>query len=319
MTKRSPVILLGNGPNRLEDRVGNPSWDALMRDLAARTGHSAFQTGRKPLPLAFEEVLGRAARVSEITEADLKDHVAGVARRVHPNWFHDSIASLPVSEVLTTNYDYTLLPEYSGVEVTPGSTETKYSLFRRHRARGQWVWYIHGEASAPDTLLLGHDHYVRYSGRIQEYLRQSEGVADPEKWKVSTATSPLSAGISEFETLEPTPSGYPRYSWVDLFLTREMHIVGLGLDFSEIILWWLLTVRARREEQRKHGTKKEFNPDGPVVWWECGKDANEPSYADRREVAEALGVETRFVPIGPQGYPEAYRQILANLSARIST
>jgi hypothetical protein len=34
-------------------------------------------------------------------------------------------------------------------------------------------------------------------------------------------------------------------SWIDLFFTKDIYIFGLGLDFVESDLWWLLTYRAR--------------------------------------------------------------------------
>lgn len=34
-------------------------------------------------------------------------------------------------------------------------------------------------------------------------------------------------------------------SWIDLFFTKGVYIFGLGLDFVESDLWWLLTYRAR--------------------------------------------------------------------------
>lgn len=34
-------------------------------------------------------------------------------------------------------------------------------------------------------------------------------------------------------------------SWIDAFFYMNVHIIGLGLDFSEIDLWWLLTRCAR--------------------------------------------------------------------------
>lgn len=265
--KDSPILLVGNGPSRLERRVGSPSWDKLMHDLASSTGHKAFNPGRKPLPLAFEEVLARAAQRSGVQEGDLKRRVAEVAREVQPNWLHKDLQALPVSDILTTNYDYALTLSYStGHSITPGSTETKYSLFRTQQHHNKRVWHMHGEAAAPDTLLLGHDHYVRYSGRIQEYLRPTtRGIAEPEKWTVSSAVSPLAAGVDDYQQLEPSSQGYPRYSWVDLFLTRELHILGLGMDFSEVIIWWLLAVRARREEQEKHGLKSaQLRHPGPL-------------------------------------------------------
>lgn len=314
---RPILLLIGNGPNRLEHQLGSPSWDELMKDLAKSTGYKAFNTGSKPLPLAFEEVLGRAASLSGVGEDHLKARVAEVARRVKGNWFHSTIRELPVSDILTTNYDYALTETDSPSDIVPGSTETKYSLFRRQKFSGTTVWHIHGEATAPDTLLLGHDHYVRYSGRVQQYLRPTTGgVSEPEAWRVSDAVSPLAAGMSDFEALEPTPKGYPRYSWVDLFLTRELHIMGLGMDFSEIILWWLLTIRARREEQEKHGLGVELQRQGSVTWWECGPDKIEASYSDRREVAEALGVRTRFYETPGRDYASAYRRMLGDLKAQ---
>lgn len=316
-----PILLVGNGPNRLEGRVGSPSWDQLMEDLAKRTGHRGFNTGSKPLPLAFEEVLSRAARGSLVGEDQLKERVAEVAHQVTGNWFHNALRELPITDILTTNYDYALSSPDPSVEVIAGSTETKYSLFRRQGGQGrQTVWHIHGEAAAPETILLGHDHYVRYSGRIQEYLRPSTGgIPDPESWRVTDAVSPLSAGIADFEALEPTPKGYPRYSWVDLFLARELHIVGLSMHFSEIVLWWLLTVRARREEQQKHGLEEELQQQGGVVWWESGPDRSEQSYSDRRDVAEALGVDARFYATGDGDYSTAYRHILEDLKRELSS
>ncbi len=35
-------------------------------------------------------------------------------------------------------------------------------------------------------------------------------------------------------------------SWVDLFFTTDVHILGLGLGVVEMHLWWVLTYRARQ-------------------------------------------------------------------------
>jgi hypothetical protein len=34
-------------------------------------------------------------------------------------------------------------------------------------------------------------------------------------------------------------------SWIDLFFSTNVHIIGLSLDYSETDLWWLLNKRAR--------------------------------------------------------------------------
>ena len=144
IARAKPVLLVGNGPNRLEGRAGSPSWDQLMRDLALKSGLKAFNTGRKPLPLAFEEVLARGATTSGLREHEVKQRVAEVARDVQPNWIHELIQALPVYDILTTNYDYSLFAGPSITGLTAGSTETKYSLFRRSEYPSLDVWHIHG-------------------------------------------------------------------------------------------------------------------------------------------------------------------------------
>lgn len=178
---------------------------------------------------------------------------------------------------------------------------------------------MHGEASAPETLLLGHDHYVRYCGRIQEYLRPSAGgFPSPEEWKVSIAQSPLFAGVQTLESLLFSKTGQPRYSWVDLFLTRDLHIVGLGLHFSEIIIWWLLTVRARREEQESYAVEGTVRPERRAIWYECGPDPEVEAYVDRKEVAEALGVQTKYFRTKTGDYAVAYQEMLLELESDLS-
>ena len=88
--------------------------------------------------------------------------------------------------------------------------------------------------------------------------------------------------------------------------------------FSETVLWWLLTIRARREEQREHGLEKELRRQGRVTWWECGLDEQDPAYSDRRDVAQALGVETRFYTAPGEDYSSDYRQLLEDLKETLS-
>ena len=41
-------------------------------------------------------------------------------------------------------------------------------------------------------------------------------------------------------------------SWIDLFFTHNIHIIGLALDFVESDIWWLLTYRARLLKNKQH-------------------------------------------------------------------
>ena len=38
---------------------------------------------------------------------------------------------------------------------------------------------------------------------------------------------------------------FDNLSWVELFFRTNLYIIGFGMDFSEIDIWWLLNKRAR--------------------------------------------------------------------------
>ena len=78
------------------------------------------------------------------------------------------------------------------------------------------LWNNHGNTKCPQSILLGMNEYCKYVVAIEEYLQKK----DPNK-----------------------------KSWVDLLTETNVHIVGLGLAFEEIDLWYLLTRRMRRFKQ----------------------------------------------------------------------
>jgi len=57
--------------------------------------------------------------------------------------------------------------------------------------------------------------------------------------------SPFRKNYSNFESSDL------EYSWGDVFLRDEIHIVGFSLDYSEIDIWWLLTFKAQYESRYK--------------------------------------------------------------------
>jgi hypothetical protein len=79
--------------------------------------------------------------------------------------------------------------------------------------------------------MLGLDHYCGAIAKMKHYI-QGDYLA--EKKPVESMKSKLR---------QENPFCYT--SWIDLFFSHNIHIIGLGLDFSEIDLWWLLNKRAR--------------------------------------------------------------------------
>lgn len=246
MRSADAVLFLGNGPGRVSSEEF--SWREVLAKLTDLTG-GKVAVELKPLPLVFEEMVFRrvreetamiSGRYQPSIESDLKRYVAGLVNKMRPNRLHARIVSAGFRHILTTNYDYCLekaetdrLPETTVTALVADHAveERKHNLFRRYRVstqRGEtFVWHIHGEARVPRSLVLGYGQYVSHLGRIISYLTHPN---DARRSIGDSISSPLLSGDTRFES-----SGRP-YSWLDMFIERDVYILGLSLDFSEIAL-----------------------------------------------------------------------------------
>lgn len=249
------VLLIGNGINRLGS---NLSWRGLLEQLVNYIGKaSSFSIDNKPFPILYEEILLRGLKYSSISEKDLINKVSELALDLSSNSYHSQIYDLGLTDIITTNYDYSIENQYFGY--SPNSykafgdrhRETKYRLFTHIEHRGHRFWHIHGEANFPSTIVLGHDMYSRVLEKQLDYIEKNDVIN------------------KELE------------SWIDLFFSHDIHIVGLELDYTEIDLWWLLNYRARLVLNKKIKNKiiyhRKFN----------NKDKK---FIGKREVLEAHAV-----------------------------
>lgn len=81
------------------------------------------------------------------------------------------------------------------------------------------VWHIHGEAAKYNSMVLG----LLYYGRLLSYVKDYVQIA-----------------TREYKKTQDKKKTYVPKSWVDYFLFGDVYIVGQGLDFSEMVLWWLI-------------------------------------------------------------------------------
>ncbi len=83
------------------------------------------------------------------------------------------------------------------------------------------VWHIHGEIGRPSSVVLSHYYYWEMIACIRNYiptlLRRYNGLRKTGEY------SPL--------------------SWIDYFMIGNVYIVRLGLDPSEMDLWWLINCK----------------------------------------------------------------------------
>ena len=142
--------------------------------------------------------------------------IAEKLKSMQVNEYHKNILNLNFNNILTTNYDYNFTPGVTDVK----TQETKYSLYRYQIHHTTKIWHIHGEINAPESIMIGYEHYMGSIHNIQISLNKKQKKSEKE-------------------------SENKRASWVDVFLSDDIYILGLGLDFGEIDLWWLLSYRNR--------------------------------------------------------------------------
>jgi hypothetical protein len=256
--KPGPVLFVGNSPNQLSG--GGSSWAELMRALRTDAGVALEGHSEKPFTLHFEELLSsfrqrtlkhnpRAKRRN--IDRRFKELIAQRMRKLKPNEVHLEIMRLPVTTLLTTNYDFcleaALLPQ-SEPELEDWETEEdRYCLFLRRRAgASKFVFHIHGEIARPESIMLGHEAYVESCSNIRRYshlsVRGADGTWEDGKGNFYPKAGWLKAkfrrGRGELDPDKP-------HSWVDLFMLRDVHIVGFGLEFTEVDIWYLISYKAR--------------------------------------------------------------------------
>ncbi len=223
-------IFFGNGLNRAAH--SSISWDQLL--LTIMQG-KIFKSTALPNTLAYERIY--LDRDDAAGEQSIKSEIASLLRETSSNELYDEIINLGCSDFLTTNYDYAF---EASVKIKPNmrNTEEIYSLrrFREypHPENPMRLWSLHGEIDYPKTIMLGLDHYCGAIAKLDSYV----------KGKYITQRNGVSYTVEKMIDKLHKKS-FCHTSWVDLFFSSDIHIVGLSLDFSETDLWWILNKRAR--------------------------------------------------------------------------
>ena len=210
-------LLIGNGINYLgKDVVG---WSDLLNSLIQKIGKlNIINTEEKPFLHLYEEIFTRAEKYTNKDEQHIKQDIVNEIRKMQPNPYHQKIIDLPFENILTLNYDYNFTANNSNVR----NNEVKYSLKRYQLINNKKIWHIHGELDNYHSIMLGYSHYMDSINNIQTYLNSSK------KNEKNNST------------------------WVDIFLTNDIYILGAGLDFEELDIWWLLSYRNRKLLERKN-------------------------------------------------------------------
>jgi hypothetical protein len=231
------ALWLGNAGHYLHPH--GRSWKAVLQEIARKLKLHDEITEDIPFLLQFEGLSSRNPKKSSFRDTQIKSIVAQQVIELPPHPFLKELVSLPFNEFLTTNYDYAIERAISGslaigVEEAP-KAEILYSAFRRRKLGAQRVWHVHGEAEHPDTIMLGFEHYAGQLAKLRTL------------WATAKATKAIAQGHKNWV------SGNVE-NWTQIFFSHNVHVLGFGCDFSEIVFWWIITYRSRVERMiRKQG------------------------------------------------------------------
>ena len=311
-------VLVGNGINQAIKGNG-VSWGQLLQNLQnlLNASHIDLNNKFKPFPLSFEELLFAAHGSFDENIRTIKNNIAQVFFLAMPNRFHSRLMlNSKVNDIITTNYDYAFekafKPDFenAGQRLPLATTETKHSIKRRcyvsNSDINKSVWHIHGEINhnqkfkkneyAAESIQIGYDHYVEYLSEIQNYLKGTKYKDQPP---ISKKLLINNEGVS----------------WIDKFFTDRIVIVGLGLDFSEIDLWWLFNYRSKVFKRFDNLSNNEiiyYQPkpaqeysDSDKVIWE--RENEFKKIKAKSDVLTSLGVQ--FEEVLCENYEEYYDNV----------
>lgn len=229
------TVLFGNGINRLSTNA--VSWDDLLYEIK---GENKFPHDSLPNTMVYERIFMGKHKASESQRTDelvIKDRIASSLAGQDSNEVFKLLGGMEFEHYLTTNYDYAF-EKALGITPEKLSSEEIYSLRRKRKYESngvtKYLWNIHGEIDSPKSIMLGLDHYCGSVSKIDAYVKGNYKHSIGGK---IVSIEPMTAKLEN--------NSFCHTSWVDLFFSSNVHIVGLSLDYSETDLWWVLNKRAR--------------------------------------------------------------------------
>lgn len=295
------TVLFGNGLNYMSDNY--ISWKQLLDKIK---GDNLFENGKLPNTMIYERsIIGNPISFDTLTQKEeaIKKDIAKMLNNFPSNIYFDKLANMNVKNFLTTNYDYASLETYlinSKFSIKNKSTEGIYSI-RRHKdiiKNGKIkakIWHVHGEIDTPPSIMLGLDHYCGSVAKIDSYVK---GRYEFQEEKKTIKTASIIEKLADKNKFDES-------SWIELLFNSNVHIIGLGLDFSEIDLWWILNKRARFKLDNQ--TKELIN--NKIIFYSTSKDN------DQHELLKSLHIEIVLIKLDgtKEEYQKAYNEILRQI------
>lgn len=230
---RKKVLLIGNGPF---EQSSKHSWERVIAKFVA--GSKEKNDENNSIDNIPKQLL--ALFIEDYKKTKLTERVAFAFEGYEYSYIKqlkDYIEYEKFDAILTMNYTYDIENHFFDIDnyhelsktrmmnnyvfTTDGPNvkrEGNYYLKRYNRVNGKDVWHIHGELCNPSSMILTQTNYSTLYKKVREYFYKSKN---------------KNVDINEIEYK----------SWIDYLLYGDVTIFGTSLDYSEIDLWLLLSIR----------------------------------------------------------------------------
>lgn len=282
------VLLIGNGINRA---FNSSDWDKLIQDMAQNDRKENWDS-IKNLPYPLMAVVATGDRIDAALKEQAKTMCIGEVSGNQAELMQE-VVKIDADAILTTNYTYEIEQALNDqFHISPGKTskyrcktcvdKSKKDLTGLYQYMNITVgdknfpiWHIHGEAAKYDSMIIGHYYYGKLLCSVEKYAAEAI-----RRYKIAERQQ------GEF---------YPR-SWVDYILFGDVYIVGSGMDFSEMDLWWLINCKKR-------------NGKGKIYYYEPNLNF------EKKVLMETYGVE--HIDLGvKEDYRGYYSRVFQDISNR---
>lgn len=261
-----------------------------------RLGSVNADSNLVPFPIQFEQIAAEQGCMMGKRGADpyveLRRKMQSIIEQVEskPGDLHLAFRDIDFDHVITTNYDsvFESMYDYEDLIINPGSSKNILGAIRK--AKSLDFYHAHGIAKWKGTLCLSHEHYISLITKIRKTFFTSDSDENKE------VLSDIVVGRKE-----------PTNTWPELLFTNDVAIVGLGLDYSEIDLWWLLAQRAAVFAPCRHLSEYENR----IMYYYFDLDADSRQFESKVGALKSLGVEP--VHISSNNYPDGYRMVAQKL------
>lgn len=287
-TEKHNILFLGNGINRLFE---GESWESLIVDELKESG----------VDHSYEEIKNMPCNMQIIAASDdnVNKAMVRVAKRINQKIgnnqknFLQEILDIDVDAIMTANYS-TELEQALGMNNTSYSFHKcqhyakdqpesmgRYRLHRYSEIDGNYIWHIHGDIYAPNSIIMGSYYYGGLVSKIHQYLKSF---------------------MQGYKYCKSHGIDYAPKSWVDYFLISNVYILGFGMSFSETDIWYLI------------GAKKRYFPENKTYFYIPREEISK-----NKEIIvllRAYGVEIVSDYSTSHSFENYYRSAVADIKSR---